>query len=270
MDKKKIWIVFLLVVVIVIVVLFLLGLKYHHPNRSGFVDASTSSPISLYFRDQLKKLAVEDVGQPVDSGFNSQLLMEAFPGIETNDFSGVQTFGGQYQIENNKPVFVPNTNKVHSTADQMITKRGYATLLSNITARLDVTVNSNDDIDSLIAELDTSEHLQTKMNEGIGAYGIAIIPQKILEDSRCPSGVECIQAGTVKLSALVNTASSTQTMEFDLNQRVIVDGNAVTLETVLPESRSGETIKPDQYEFTFLIQKPMPETPESPNLGTGE
>lgn len=83
--------------------------------------------------------------------------------------------------------------------------------------------------------------------------GVSIRPMRILEDSRCPAGVQCIQAGTVKLSfnAVVNGKSMTETISID--QSVQVDGDTVVLDTVAPQKTKNGFPAPSEYNFTFTV-----------------
>ena len=51
--------------------------------------------------------------------------------------------------------------------------------------------------------------LKTRLNESAGGLGIRVTPLEILEDSRCASDVVCIQAGTVRLRASVQSGART-------------------------------------------------------------
>lgn len=71
--------------------------------------------------------------------------------------------------------------------------------------------------------------------------GIAIKPLSVTEDSRCPEGVECIWAGTVKVSTQVG--SDTQILE--LGKSVVVGNSEVTLTAVGPK---------DNYTFIYTVK----------------
>lgn len=113
-----------------------------------------------------------------------------------------------------------------------------------------------------IAEQQSSDTIlpstvQTTLGEGGGLAGIVVIPKKVLEDSRCPSDVQCIQQGTVRVQALVTSGSILQTMEFSLGDTAgsTVDGKTIRLVGVLPDSGTSESrIKEVDYRFVFEIK----------------
>jgi hypothetical protein len=73
------------------------------------------------------------------------------------------------------------------------------------------------------------------------------MPMGVLEDSRCPQGVACIQAGTVRITAEVDGSRT----ELGLNQPV----GRVTLVEVYPARRKDTTYYPDEYRFGFRVSR---------------
>ena len=70
-----------------------------------------------------------------------------------------------------------------------------------------------------------------------------------MQDNRCSAGALCIQAGTVRVQALLNSSTTT----FTLGQPETVSGEAVTLTSVTPAKSPKQTIKPSDYRFIFTI-----------------
>lgn len=87
----------------------------------------------------------------------------------------------------------------------------------------------------------------------MGALGVKITPLKILEDSRCPVDVQCIQAGTVRLQAQVVDGMGTSTVTFILGKPITLEASAVVLIDVQPTKHSQVTLQPSDYTFTFSI-----------------
>lgn len=85
------------------------------------------------------------------------------------------------------------------------------------------------------------------------ADGVSIRPMRILEDSRCPAGVECIQAGTVKLSFTATAKGKTTAETISIGQSVKIDGDTVTLDTVAPQKTKGSFPEASVYRFTFTV-----------------
>jgi hypothetical protein len=102
-----------------------------------------------------------------------------------------------------------------------------------------------------------SETLDVKLNESKGAFGVNINPQAVEEDSRCPSVVQCIQAGTVRVRASVTARGETQaqTVVFELGTPMTVGFDQITLIAVEPAPKSETQIAEADYVFSFSIVK---------------
>lgn len=89
--------------------------------------------------------------------------------------------------------------------------------------------------------------------------GYSITPLEVIEDSRCPSDVVCIQAGTVRLRTSI--VSSTETIEkiFTLNQSVTIGDQNIELIDVKPHTVSTKPINKADYIFVFKILDYVPE-----------
>jgi hypothetical protein len=87
--------------------------------------------------------------------------------------------------------------------------------------------------------------------------GVYLEPTAVLEDSRCPVDVQCIQAGTVRLR--VTLAGGLGLGKYDatlmLGTPLTTEAESVTLVSVLPEPRSTVRIAPNGYAFAFKIEK---------------
>ena len=106
-----------------------------------------------------------------------------------------------------------------------------------------------------VAEEQASSRIEIGIQENASAHGLSVVPQEVLEDSRCPAEVQCIQAGTVRLRALLSSALGEGTQIFILNQPITTEAEEVTLIEVSPKSRAGVTIAPGEYRFIFEIKK---------------
>lgn len=101
----------------------------------------------------------------------------------------------------------------------------------------------------------TTVNLQTTIGQQVIGFNAKITPLAVVEDSRCPIDVQCIQAGTVRVSAtLVSGGTSTEQI-FVLNTPVTTKTEKITLINVTPEKESKKTIAPTDYRFTFTIVK---------------
>ena len=95
-----------------------------------------------------------------------------------------------------------------------------------------------------------------------GHVGVVLTPfanritvKEVLEDSRCPAKVQCIQAGTVRVQADVEAISGTKSVELALNKPVTVGNETITLIDVTPTKEEGTTISPSDYRFVFKVVK---------------
>lgn len=97
--------------------------------------------------------------------------------------------------------------------------------------------------------------LPTGINKPVTGFGVTITPIKVLEDSRCPVDVTCIQAGTVKMTAKVRIdQQGTESVEtFSLGVPVSVGGGTITLVRVNPTKSAGGEIPSSNYQFSFKV-----------------
>ena len=88
---------------------------------------------------------------------------------------------------------------------------------------------------------------RARIGEAVVRDGVRIMPLAVLEDSRCPQGVACIQAGTVRIAAEVDG----QRTELALNRAA----GRVTLVEVYPARRKDTTYYPDEYRLGFRVSR---------------
>lgn len=90
-----------------------------------------------------------------------------------------------------------------------------------------------------------------------GDFGpVNLTPISVDEDSRCPSGVQCIWAGTVRAKVLVEPAGADHAVFATLGQPLGVDGGTLLLEQVSPSRTSTAQIPPSHYSFTLRYTPP--------------
>jgi|GEM_PF-1431404 len=85
--------------------------------------------------------------------------------------------------------------------------------------------------------------------------GLSIRVASILEDSRCPTNAECIQAGTVRLSVRIRSGMGVSTNEFTVGTSITTEAESVTLLGVSPGNLAGQRIASDDYRFTFEVKE---------------
>ena len=92
---------------------------------------------------------------------------------------------------------------------------------------------------------------RARIGQTVTRGGVAIMPLAVVEDSRCPTNVTCIRAGTVRLTAEVNGVRT----ELALDRPEALAGGTVTLVEVYPQRRTDTTYYPDEYRFGFRVGK---------------
>ncbi|MFZ1742794.1 MAG: hypothetical protein WAT93_08060 [Pontixanthobacter sp.] len=95
-------------------------------------------------------------------------------------------------------------------------------------------------------------------------------PIEVLEDSRCPSDVQCVWAGRILLrvefgnnaaSDVIDPRPETESSEMEIgsDNPVQIFGNSFTIENVSPGNTStASPIRPEDYRFTIRIEKAQP------------
>ncbi len=81
--------------------------------------------------------------------------------------------------------------------------------------------------------------------------GESIRPLELIEDSRCPVGVNCIWAGTVKIKVVFMTKTGDINATLTLGEPFDTKTQRVTLTGVTPVKNAGDEIAPGDYRFTF-------------------
>lgn len=91
------------------------------------------------------------------------------------------------------------------------------------------------------------------LGQTVSVLGEAATLVKVLEDSRCPTDVQCIQAGTVRLEVILKSRSETVERVFSLGELNTVHGGAMTLVGVSPTRVSTMTLHDTDYRFEFSV-----------------
>ena len=97
--------------------------------------------------------------------------------------------------------------------------------------------------------------LKAKIDQAISAFGITLKPSEIVEDSRCPTDVQCIQAGRLRVKVEMGSSLGATSRIFEIGQSEVYDGHKITLKSAFPSSKKNTVeLKPSDYSFTFLIE----------------
>lgn len=92
---------------------------------------------------------------------------------------------------------------------------------------------------------------RARIGETVMAGPVSITPERVVEDSRCPAGTQCIWAGRVRIAAQVDGAPT----ELTLGQPVSARGGNVALAEVNPPKRKDAELYPDEYRFGFTYTR---------------
>lgn len=132
------------------VVLLLVGGFLLVSNKETDEPASAESVAA--FQEELTTRGVAVVGQPIE-GFDAFSLLRAFPGLKEADFAGVATFEGVYRFEEGELSYVRTADQPVTSAEQTVSEAGYANLLANVSARLEMKVDTPADARAIVDEL---------------------------------------------------------------------------------------------------------------------
>jgi hypothetical protein len=92
----------------------------------------------------------------------------------------------------------------------------------------------------------------------IGETGIvgdtSVTPSEVIEDSRCPLGVMCIQAGRVRIDAAVHVGKERTKQTFLIGAPFTFSGRLITLTAVGPIRKRGDAIAAPDYVLTFKVE----------------
>ena len=97
----------------------------------------------------------------------------------------------------------------------------------------------------------SSARVSARLGGSVAALGTTIEPLSVVEDSRCPQGVQCIQAGTVRVR--VRVAGMEQVLP--LGGSVTTSGATVTLIAVTPYPQAGSAVSEADYAFAFSVAR---------------
>lgn len=90
-----------------------------------------------------------------------------------------------------------------------------------------------------------------RLGQTVNVGGPSVTPLKLVEDSRCPQGVQCVWAGRVVVSATISTPTMKLTRDLTLGQPFAVADGTLTLAEVRPTRSKDLGIAPADYRFGF-------------------
>jgi hypothetical protein len=153
-------------------------------NRSGD-DGSTGVPAptataAAYFNEQLPEEGIALMSAMPIEGFDADLYLSVFPGLEPQDFEAVAAFEGMYSYRMGEAVFERTQAEPVSSAERTISEAGMRTLLANVSERLNLPATTEQEVELIIESLkgEALGHSQTGEAEPV-ASEMAEIPDLI-------------------------------------------------------------------------------------------
>lgn len=135
---------------------------------ANFLLKPTSNSLdnnSKFFSKELTRAGVERVGQPIE-GFSASIYLEAFPGIVEEDFDEVQSLEGVYKFDGSKLSYTRTKGQPITSAEDVISDKGYSTLLANLSKRLEVEIKNEADIATLLEKIrETNVNRKSYIND---------------------------------------------------------------------------------------------------------
>lgn len=85
---------------------------------------------------------------------------------------------------------------------------------------------------------------------------VRVTPLQVIEDSRCPANVQCVQAGQVRLRASVAGPSGEHLRTITLGEPQSIGGGTLLLQKVTPQPKAEGRIEPGSYSFVLYYRVP--------------
>ena len=108
-------------------------------------------------------------------------------------------------------------------------------------------------------EREPGRSFEMKPGETVTVQGVRITFERVTEDSRCPTGAQCVWAGDAAAAfGLENPPDATRlTLHTNgrFQQQGEFDGLVVRLEDIKPYPKLGQTIAAADYRATLIVSK---------------
>ena len=89
------------------------------------------------------------------------------------------------------------------------------------------------------------------IGETVAVGSLTATPRRLVEDSRCPIAVQCVQAGRVVVSTQISGPAGTETVPLVLGEPYPVQGTTVTLVSARPEKWNERRRPRIEYRFVY-------------------
>lgn len=102
-----------------------------------------------YFASKIEA-ELSALGYVFIEGPTPESLIKHFVKFELKDFNGVQAFGGTYYLDGQQLVFKKLDKDITSSNDKAVSRKGYLTLLTNSSTRLNVKITDKSSVDGFV------------------------------------------------------------------------------------------------------------------------
>lgn len=100
--------------------------------------------------------------------------------------------------------------------------------------------------------------VNAKLGQTITFPDFSLSPLSVESDSRCPSDVTCVWAGTLTVKANLVNGTGTTTKVFEIGKELQYGNFTLTLVSSTPTPNSKQSIAPSDYQFVFSVIKKAP------------
>jgi hypothetical protein len=102
-------------------------------------------------------------------------------------------------------------------------------------------------------EISNANELHVGQRKNIN--GIEVTFNSIIQDSRCPVDVQCIQAGNVTANVTLQSYDMVTIIQMVSNQIYTFDAHSISIVKVSPTQTSKTPISPKEYILGFKVEK---------------
>lgn len=172
--------------VIVVLILIATGISVLSDQQNTQTQNSLPEEALNDFTERVRNKVITELGQPIE-GFEPFMFLRVYPGLEETDFDNVDALIGVYKYEDGELSYdLQGEMEAHSAA-RAISDEGMATLLTNISERLNVDLAEDGAINKVIESIESEERSAEEEATTITGETVCL-PHK---DREGPQTLEC-------------------------------------------------------------------------------
>lgn len=145
---------------------------------------------------------------------------------------------------------MPLILKVSNVAGQLINQKiqVFGTFIKDATL-------SVDRLEELAGDAGDPTLGEIGVGKSIFINGVRVTLNKIVQDSRCPVDVQCIQAGWVTANITLQSDTDKETIDIQSNKPPVpFDSYQISIENIKPSRVAGAPTEPNSYFITFRVK----------------